>query len=219
MFVKGESKVFKLIFRNISLGLALILATVTCAKAQSASASFALGTATDGSNNQSLDTYGDVGPSLGGLFMTIAGDVMVKPTIGFGAEYSFHADQTNYAYQAGVNYRPDFYDFNAVLHPLGDKSARVVPEFQGGLGGVNMKFYETETGCAVAGVCSTLNEYIASSNHFQLHFAGGVRFFITHNLYIKPQIDVHWVNNFQEFNSGWVPEYTAAIGYSFGGTH
>ena len=81
---------------------------------------------------------------------------------------------------------------------------------------MDLKFYETQTQCALPGVCTTLNQYIASSNHFQLHFSGGVRLYIKPSIYIRPQVDVHWVNNFQEFGSSWVPEYSVAIGYSFG---
>lgn len=205
----------KITLRIIPVVLVLFFAGVTCANAQSAGVLFALGTATNSSNNQSLDTLGDTGPSMGGLFATFAGDVMFRPSLGFGAEYSFRASQANYAPNAGVNYRPVFYDFNAIWHPL-PKSPRIVPEFQGGVGGAQLKFYETETECAVAGVCSTLNEYIASSDHFQLHFSGGVRLYVTPSVYIRPQVDVHWVNNYQEFGSSWVPQYSVAVGYSFG---
>jgi hypothetical protein len=201
--------------RNISMLLFLFIAAVTCANAQSVGFSFGLGTATNSANGQALDNFGDVGPKLGGLFATFAGDYMFRPSLGFGAEYSFRTSQGNYAPQVGVNYRPVFYDFNAIWHPV-PASTRVVPEFQGGLGGADLKFYESQTECAIAGVCTTLNQYIASSNHFQLHFSGGVRLYVKPSIYIRPQVDVHWVNNFQEFGSSWVPEYSVAIGYSFG---
>ena len=40
--------------------------------------------------------------------------------------------------------------------------------------------------------------------------------YVKGGLYLRPQVDVHWVNNFNEFGSDWVPEYTVAIGYTFG---
>jgi len=43
-----------------------------------------------------------------------------------------------------------------------------------------------------------------------------VRLYVKPSIYIRPQVDVHWVNNFQEFGSSWAPEYSVAIGYSFG---
>jgi hypothetical protein len=204
--------------RNILVLFLLLFAGVTSASAQSVGFSFGLGTATNSANGQPLDSFGDVGPKLGGVFATFAGDYMFRPSLGFGAEYSFRASQGNYAPQVGVNYRPIFYDFNAIWHPV-TTSTRVVPEFQGGLGGADLKFYESQTECAIVGVCTTLNQYIASSNHFQLHFSGGVRLYVKPSIYIRPQVDVHWVNNFQEFGSSWVPEYSVAIGYSFGSTH
>lgn len=207
---------FKAMLRTIPLMLVLFLVGGRFANAQSVGASFGVGTATDSSNGQALDAFGDVGPKMSGVFLTFAGDYMFRPHLGFGAEYSFHATQADYAPQAGVNYRPAFYDFNAIWHPL-TRNARVVPEFQGGPGGVNMRFYESETQCAVANVCSTLNEYISSSHHFQLHFSGGVRLYVKPSIYIRPQVDLHWVNNFQEFGHSLAPEYSVAVGYSFGG--
>src|ERR1700722_11937989 len=120
-------------FRTIPVLLVLILVGATRSNAQSAGVLFGLGTATVGSNNQSLDNFGDVGPKMTGLFATFAGDVMFKQNLGFGAEYSFRTSQGSYAPQVGVNYRPVFYDFNAIWHPL-KESTRIVPEFQGGLG-------------------------------------------------------------------------------------
>ena len=207
----------KLIFRTALLLLVVLFGAVLFSQAQNASVYFGLGSATDSSNGQPLDTFGDTtGPTMGGLFGTFGGDVMFRPNFGFGAEYSFRTSQADYAPNAGVNYRPVFYDFNGIWHPVLSNS-RIVPEFQAGLGGVDLKFYETETECAVSNVCSTLNEYIASSNHFQVHFSGGVRFYVNSGLFIRPQFDLHWVNNFQEFGRNWVPQYSVAVGYTFGG--
>ena len=45
--------------------------------------------------------------------------------------------------------------------------------------------------------------------------AAGIRFYVTPHFFIRPQIDAHWVNNFYQFGSNWVPEYGAAVGWSF----
>jgi hypothetical protein len=141
---------------------------------------------------------------------------MWKPQLGFGGEYSWRLSQGPFAPQEDVTYRPAFYDFNVIWHPIG-KGSRVVPEIQGGVGGVNIKFYETESGCLSGSIaCSTLSEYFASSNHFQVHFSGGIRLYVKGNLYIRPQVDLRYVTNFVEFGSGFVPEYSAVIGYTFG---
>jgi hypothetical protein len=203
------------LLRIIPVAIILLFGATNLAHAQSgASGWFALGTATDSSTT--IDSEGDVGPSMGGVFVGFGGDLMIRPSIGFGAEYSFHATRPTYVTGSGVTYRPAFYDFNAMWHPIASES-RVIPEFQGGIGGANLRFYETETGCAIGNtVCQTLNEYISSSNHFQLHGAVALRLYITSNIYIRPQVDLHWVNNFQEFGRDAVPEYSVAIGFSSG---
>ncbi len=74
-----------------------------------------------------------------GTFGTFGADFMWKKHLGFGGEYSFRVSQGPFAPQEDVTYRPAFYDFNAIWHPI--EVARVVPEIQGGIGGVNTKFY------------------------------------------------------------------------------
>jgi hypothetical protein len=223
---------FKVIARIAPLLLLpLLFGGITLAKAQSVSAYLGFGAATDSSNGQELEcnsnTAGcapgtgvpnpDIGPNLNGAFGVFGADFMWKPTLGFGGEYSWRLAQEQFAPQDGFTIRPSFYDFNVIWHPIG-KGTRVVPEIQGGIGGENTKFYETATGCISGSIgCSTISQYLDSSNHFQIHFSGGVRLYVKGGLYIRPQVDVHWVNNFVEFGSGWVPEYTVAVGYTFGG--
>ena len=208
----------KLMMRTAPLLLVFMLVSVNFAHAQGVSAYFGLGTATDSSNKQFVDPpLTDIGPSMGGVFGKFGADFMFRPTLGFGAEYTFRFAQGNYAPQEGLNYRPTFYDFNAIFHPFSGASKRVVPEFQAGLGGVDIKFYAAGQSCVTTNVCQNQSQFLQSSNHFQLHAAAGVRLYVRGSIYIRPQFDIHWVHNFNEFGSGWVPEYGAAIGYTFGG--
>jgi hypothetical protein len=62
---------------------------------------------------------------------------------------------------------------------------------------------------------------VDQANHFQLHFGAGIRLHVTDNIFIRPQFDLHWVHGFADpnvpvYGSDWVPQYTIAIGYSFG---
>ncbi len=220
---------FKLVARTTPMLLLLVLSGTTLAKAQGFSGYFGFGAATDSSNGQELEcntttTAGcgpfgvpnpDIGPKLTGSFGIFGADFMWKKHLGFGGEYSWRFDQGPFAPQEGVTYRPSFYDFNVVWHPI--VVSRVVPEIQGGIGGENNKFYFTQSGCLSGSIaCSTLSQYLSSSNHFQVHVSGGVRIYVKGNLYLRPQVDVRWVNNFVEFGSDFVPEYTVAIGYTFG---
>jgi hypothetical protein len=137
---------------------------------------------------------------------------MLTPHFGIGGESDFGFSQRDYA---GLNYRPVFYDFNAIYTPVRTLK-RIVPQFQAGLGAVSLKFYYPQQYCDAFAGCSTNSTYLESSNHFQLHLAGGVRFYATHHLFIQPQIDAHYVNNFFQFGSNWVPQYSASVGWSFG---
>ncbi len=182
------------------------------ATAQGFDAYFGLGTAHDGSTNQSVDLLGTgtalPTSSMGGVFGTLGGGVMLNSQFGVGGEVSFRFAQGDYA---GLGYRPIFYDFNGIWMPkLGER--HVVPELQAGLGGVDLKFYGGSQTCdPFTGFCSN---FLGSSNHFQLHASAGLRFFLTTHLFVRPQVDYHWVRNLNEFASSSVPEYSVAIGYS-----
>jgi hypothetical protein len=88
--------------------------------------------------------------------------------------------------------------------------------YKGALGGVDLRFHYPQSSCDQFAGCSISNTYLESSHDFQLHFGGGLRLYVRGGLFVRPQIDVHWVNNFFQFGSGWVPEYSAAVRYTFG---
>lgn len=122
---------FKLIIRSILLLFVLLFVRVTLTSAQGFSTYFGAGAATDTSNNQVLDSAGDIGPKMTGAFGVFGSDYMWKPQLGFGGEYSWRFSQGPYASLGQVNYRPAFFDFNVIYHPLGAGSSRIVPEFRG----------------------------------------------------------------------------------------
>ena len=177
---------------------------------------FGVGTATADSSNTLSDTFGNgnifVTPKMGGAFGKAGADIMFTPHFGIGAEADFRFKQGAYA---GLNYRPSFYDINGVWHPFAT-SKRVIPEFQAGLGVANLKFFYPQAFCDVFAGCNSSNTFLESSNHFQTHLSAAVRFYATHHVFFRPQFDARWVNNFFQFGSSWVPEYSASVGYSFG---
>lgn len=206
-------------FRVIRGTVPLIFALCACAGFVGAQEGpevfFGVGTAMAPSSNNLIDTFGTgnpfTTPRMGGTFGKFGADIMIKPSFGIGGEADFKFSQGSYA---GLNYRPMFWDFNGIFAP--SRFKRVVPELQAGLGGVNLKFYYSSAYCDQFAGCSTSNQFIESSNHFQFHLGGGIRFYVTHHIFIRPQVDAHWVNNFYQFGSSWVPEYTGSIGWSFG---
>lgn len=178
---------------------------------------FGIGTAMAPSSGQLIDTY-DTGfpytaPRMGGTFGKAGADLMITPSFGVGGEADFRFSQGSYA---GLTYRPTFYDFNAIWMPTAHRFKRIVPEFQAGLGGMNIKFYAPNSYCDQFAGCSSSDYYLESSNHFQLHMEAGIRFYVTSHIFVRPQVDAHWVNNLFQFGSNWVPEYGASVGWSFG---
>jgi hypothetical protein len=218
---------FKLTIRTTLLLLIVLLASVNYASAQGFSAYFGLGSATDSARTDLIHAcplhqiFDDINaacepaPTMGGVFGVFGADLMINPHLGVNGEYAFRFAQANYLPLAGIKDRPAFYDFNAVYQPI-TLRGRIVPVIEGGLGGAKVSLYFSQTGC-VTSICQTQSVKFASANHFQLHGAFGVKFYFKGNLFVKPQFDLHWVHNLdQQFGRNVVPQYTIAIGYSFG---
>jgi hypothetical protein len=190
-------------------------APLVMAQTPQVNAYFGAGTATDSSNGQSINPLG-LGffntPKLTGTFLDAGGSFMLTPHYGAGVDLSWRAAQGDYA---GVNYRPFFYDFNGIWQPV--KTKRIVPEIQAGIGGVRIGFSASQASCDQLIGCQSVSLGTESSSHFQTHFGAAVRFYATDHIFIRPAVDVHWVDNFFQFGSNWVPEYTVGLGYSFGG--
>ena len=205
---------FKFRVYTVLLLFVLLFGAVKFANAQSGDVYFGLGTATDKSSGQTIETFGDgilyPTPKMSGAFGTFGAGYMLRPTLGVGFEYSFRFAQGGYA---GLNYRPKFYDFNAIWMPLSN-SKKVAPEFQAGLGVASLSFYYPQQ--CISGIACSSSTYLISSHHFQTHLSAGLRVYVTGSVFIRPQVDVHYVRNFYQFGSNWVPQYSVALGYTFG---
>ncbi len=215
----------KFTIRTIAVFVLLILAGVNQAKAQGVSAYFGVGSANDGAGTSpgcaSKQVFDEVtlacepGPTIGGAFGVIGADFMIRPHLGVNAEYSFRFAQANYLPGAGLNARPSFYDFNAVYQPTTGER-RIVPVVEGGIGGSRLSLYFNQSAC-ITQICQNSSQVVATSNHFQLHAAVGVKLYVKSDIFIKPQFDLHWVHNLdQQYGSDFVPQYTIAVGYTFG---
>lgn len=221
----------KVIGRTIPLLVVLILGAAASAGAQTnLSAFFGVGSAYDSGTGgcASLgfpDEHGPCSngayptPSMGGIFGVFGADYMFSKHLGVGGEYTFRFTQAPYT---DVNYRPEFYDFNALYHPFSNR--RAVFEVQGGVGGFDTKFYlpsECNTDCSV------LPAYLNTPDHFQVHAAVDVKLYVHGGIFIKPEFDIHYVVHLsgalnstdaptEQFGTDWVPEGTVSIGYTFG---
>jgi hypothetical protein len=148
-------------------------------------------------------------PSLDGLFLGFSGTVMLSEYFGIGAQFNFQPTKDEYG---PLEYRQTFYDFNAIFAPL--NRDRVVFELQGGLGGAKTGFSYTQTSCVGTAVCSTYTDSVGNSNHFQLHAGAGLKLFLTDNIFVQPQFDLHYVPNFtDQFGGNTVPRGSIFIGF------
>jgi hypothetical protein len=175
---------------------------------------FGLGTMQVGSNNRLIQnsTTSEIGstPHMGGVFGTIGGGLMLTPNYGFGAQVSFRFTKGDYAF---YGYRPIFYDFNGIWTPQVSKT--VIPEFQAGFGGLNLRFYDASNPYYDYNT-GKVSTFAGSFNHFQLHAAAGLRFKFKSHVWVRPQVDYHWVKSFEQFGSDNVLGYSLAIGFSAG---
>jgi outer membrane protein W len=205
----------KFIRKCLPLAVLLCVGGVAANAQSGVDAFFGIGTAHDSASGQSIDAFQTGNfvptPSLGGVFGKFGADIMFTNHFGVGGEADVRFKQAPYS---GLNYRPTFYDVYGIWEPIRGK--RVTPQIEAGLGAANIKFYYPSSYCDQFAGCSSSNSYIESSNHFQAHFGLGVNFYATQHVFLRPQVDIHWVNNFFQFGSAWVPEYTLSVGYRFG---
>ena len=145
----------------------------------------------------------------GGAYPGVSGDVLFLHNFGVGAELFWKASQSSYAGQ-GFNYRPLFYDFNAVYSPRLAK--RTYLELVGGIGAESARFY-TGTVCGIYN-CSNYQ----SSNHFNVDVGGGLKLYPMGGFFIRPEARFYFVNNNLEFSSNHLTRYGISIGYTFGGS-
>src|SRR5262249_94358 len=129
-----------------------------------------------------------------------------------GAEVNLQPARSDYG---PLQYRQTFYDFNGIYAPVNQK--RVMLQLQGGIGGARSGFSFAESACVGTAVCSNVSQTVGASNHFQWHTGGGVQLYLTDHLFVRPQFDLHYVNDFtQQFGSNAVPQGSVWVGYSWG---
>ncbi len=204
----------KYIRTGIPVFLALI-ASMPLVDAQSISAYYSVGTSTDSSSNRQIDTFGTgspfTSPKMGGLTSDIGGLFMFSKKFGASADLSWRDSSAAYA---GLNYRPFFYSFDGVYEPI--KTKRIVPEIRAGLGGVNLSYSYNSTLCDALVGCQNSNQPVESSHHFQVDMQAAARIYFTNHLFVRPAVEAHYVPNFFQFGSNWVPSASVGIGYTFG---
>jgi hypothetical protein len=162
--------------------------------------------------------------NLSGFMMGVGGNLMLWKHFGVGAEVSFEPGKSDYVSLpvAGtglsadeIQSRSTFYDFNGIFVPVRAKKASL--QLAAGFGGMNLKFYENQSASTALTGNQNYNQYFGSSNHFQVHGGAGVQIYLTDHIFVRPQVDVHWVHNLSQFGRSTPIEAKVWLGYSFGG--
>ncbi|HEY8055864.1 MAG TPA: outer membrane beta-barrel protein [Terriglobales bacterium] len=182
---------------------ALCLLCSTFAVAQSVDAYLGAGTLITKSGQNGIPTLG------GGTYLNAGGDLIFLPHgLGFGAQATWRASQTNYF---GVGARPVFYSFDGIWQPV-PPGIWIRPDFKLGIGAENLRYYQGVLSCGTFTGCTNHS----SSNHFVLHAGIGVKFYFTDHLFLRPAVDYYNIRH--NFDYGVPSAWQAAIslGYTLG---
>ena len=149
---------------------------------------------------------GNVVSQRGGLFPSISADVLFlhHHQIGVQGEVAWRASQNLYA--DTLPFRPILYDFNAIFAPRLGK--RTQAEVMAGFGGEDLRFYG-QINCTFVG-CT---DYV-SSNHLTGHIGAGIRLYVWHNVFVRPEAHFYGIHNNNEFPSSNANRFAVSIGYS-----
>ena len=197
-FITLESKLKKLSFLLVALGLIFSLGST--ARAQQFDLAFGVSGLTGPSSTAQLQTIG------GGTYLTFGLDFLFYHNLGVGFNASFRAKQN--LYQGFQPFRPYFYDVDAVYAPTLGKRAQA--ELSAGIGVESLRFYTPTFNCSFTG-CTNF----VSSNHFLGQFGGGLRFYATNRIFIRPEAHLYVVRNNFEFPGSRATRFGVSIGYSF----
>lgn len=191
----------------VSAAFSVLLLSGSAAFAQQFDVAFGVGTVTGQSATDALTNGNHTPQSIGGGgYPAFSGDFLFyKKYFGAGGEVAWRGHQNLDIFFNP--YRPILYDFNAVLAPPLGKRAQA--ELQGGIGLESLRFYQPFFTCNFTG-CTNFQ----SSNHFLTHVGGGLRFYVTRSIFIRPEAHFYFVRNNFEFSGPRVQRFGVSIGYS-----
>jgi hypothetical protein len=201
----------KLALNCILILVVSFFSSTQAARAQQVNLYFGFGSAHNSSAGRQINTFGDGTlygtPEMGGLFTNFGVNVFITKQLGVGFERYWRTSEGGYA---GLQYRPSFYNFDAIFQPAKATSKRFSPEFRAGVGGASLHFsFNDQDSCDRVPGCP-------SSRRFQTHLAAATRLYLTDHLFLRPAVDIHHVSDFAEFGSNWVPQFSIGVGYGFG---
>lgn len=149
----------------------------------------------------------------GGLYINLGGDVVLHNHFGGMIETSWRATQGVYI-QDYINYRPILTDFNLVYQPHLGKKAGL--DLWAGIGAASTHLY-------TPGPSSPGYANYVSTDHFMEHLGGGIRYYVWHHVFVRPEIHYYHIQNNNTvvdngFSTNNVFRVGASVGYTFGGS-
>jgi hypothetical protein len=190
---------------TLLLALCVLFVAARTAHAQQLDAALGFGTMTATSGPDDL-AGGNTVSQRGGLFPSFSADVLFlhHHQIGIQGEVAWRASQNLYA--DTLPFRPILYDFNGIWAPRVGK--RIQPELMAGFGGETLRFYG-QINCTFVG-CTDYS----SSEHLTGHLGAGIRLYVWHNVFLRPEAHVYEIHNNNEFPSSNANRFAISIGYS-----
>ena len=144
----------------------------------------------------------------GGTFVGFSGDFLFLKHFGVGGEVHWRA-QRNLS-QGFLPFRPIFYDFNAVFAPPLGKHAAA--ELMGGFGGESVRFYQQTFTCSFFS-CTNFT----SVNHLTGDVGGGLKLYIFHHVFLRPEARFYFIRNNFEFSGSHATRLGVSLGYTLSG--
>jgi len=152
-------------------------------------------------------------PEKGGLYPNVGFDVIFHKRVGFGFDVSWRGGQGNYGGTSGIPFRPILLDFNGVYQPRLSKRAGL--DLMGGIGWQDTRFYSANYTCTFVS-CTNYT----SSNHFLVDIGGGIRYYMWHHVFVRPEAHYYWINNnTNDFTGNNILRVGGSIGYTIGGPY
>jgi hypothetical protein len=146
----------------------------------------------------------------GGAYVGVSGDVRVFHHISLGGEGFWRATQAQNYNGQGFNYRPIFWNVNAVYGPK--IATHTYLELVAGVGALSTHYY-VGSYCGIYESVGCFHSY----NHLDGDFGAGIRFYPrSGGWFIRPEARVYLINNNFDFSANYATRIGASIGYTFG---
>ena len=195
----------------LAAGTICVCLLAVAAQAQQFDGAFGIGgvkstSAANAASNYSPQAVG------GGTFLGFSGDFLFPKHYGIEGEVFWRAKQNTYNPTfSGQPFRPIFWDFNGIYER--NFAKRVGVELLAGIGEESVRFYQPFVTCSFTS-CTNYT----SVGHFMGDLGGGLRLYVTPNVFVRPEARVYLVRNNFEFSSGHAERFSISIGYTFGGS-